>query len=69
MTDAPPNVPIPARREPIPITQKELLAHWETNIDRVIAGETFMIVMDGKPTHYLMPLTEYEALKALSAAG
>ena len=33
---------------------EELLADWEANLDRVIAGDTFIILMDGKPTHYLM---------------
>lgn len=60
MTDAPPHIPTPASRKPIPITQEELLAHWEETIDRVIAGETFMIVINGKPTAYLMPFREYE---------
>lgn len=63
MTDTTSHTPTPAIRKPIPITFEELLADWEANIDRVIVGDTLMLLTDGKPTHYLISLAEYEALK------
>jgi hypothetical protein len=65
MTDPGHNLPSPAGRRPIPITQEELLADWEGNIDRVIAGDTFLIIVNGNPACYLMPISEYERLKIL----
>ena len=65
MTDAPLNTPGTPARKPIPITREELLADWEANIDRVAAGDTLMLMENGEATHYLMPLSEYEALNLL----
>lgn len=48
------------KRTPTPITQEELLANWEASLDRVVAGETLMIITEGKPNVYLMPFEEYE---------
>ncbi len=52
-----------------PITTDELLGNFEPTIDRCAAGETFVLIQDGKPTVYMVPYADYAALEERAEAA
>jgi len=60
MSDSLPKQPSWMHRQPVPITSEELLANWDSSFDQVLAGETFMIPVDGQPVLYLISGEQYD---------
>jgi antitoxin (DNA-binding transcriptional repressor) of toxin-antitoxin stability system len=48
------------RREPTSITEAEFLADFGATLKRASAGETFVIIRDGKPIVYLVSIEDHE---------
>ena len=45
-----------------PITYRALQENFEATIDRIVAGETFVLLVNGIPTIYMVPYEEYNLL-------
>ena len=45
-----------------PITLELLQQEFEPTIDRCAAGETFVVLVAGEPTVYMVPYDQYQAL-------